>query len=435
MKINGAKKQTMLLTGINGIVRALGLLMRVVLSRLLGAEVMGIMELAQSVHMVFIVPITSGLPAAVSRLSAKAHEHERFHPLQSAVFLVRLFSAAIIPLLWLCSPIIGRLMGDIRVLPSLWFSAPCILILGYSAACNGYCYGNSESWIPAFSELIEQICRVVFTFIMLHFLHSLTAAWLAAVPVIATMIAEIIGLGYVMKSIAFPAFSAIHSHRFIRPVISLASPVTLSRLIQTLIRSITAILIPLQLQKSGLSPSESTARLGMLNGMVMPILFLPCIFTSALSMVILPRITQAEQQPSELRRLLLKGLAGCIPFSAVCSAAIYACAPLLSIRVFGLAELTALFRLCAPMTFLLSLEHLTANFLSALGQQKQSLFASCMVSVITLALTWLLTAQPQMRIEGVVAAQYAGHLTCLGFDSYFLYPHLRKSVIPCGRSV
>lgn len=41
MMFSGAKKQTVILTGVNAVVRALGLAMRVMLSRLLGAEVMG----------------------------------------------------------------------------------------------------------------------------------------------------------------------------------------------------------------------------------------------------------------------------------------------------------------------------------------------------------------------------------------------------------
>ena len=50
MKAVGAKKQTVFLTGVNAVVRALGLLMRVMLSRLLGAEIMGIAELAPPSH-------------------------------------------------------------------------------------------------------------------------------------------------------------------------------------------------------------------------------------------------------------------------------------------------------------------------------------------------------------------------------------------------
>ena len=52
MKISSAKWQTILLTAVNTVVRTLGFLMRIWTSRVLGAEGMGIMELAQSIHMV-----------------------------------------------------------------------------------------------------------------------------------------------------------------------------------------------------------------------------------------------------------------------------------------------------------------------------------------------------------------------------------------------
>ena len=77
MKAVGAKKQTVFLTGVNAVVRALGLLMRVMLSRLLGAEIMGIAELAQGVHMLAITPLTSGLPLAISRMTARAPKDEK----------------------------------------------------------------------------------------------------------------------------------------------------------------------------------------------------------------------------------------------------------------------------------------------------------------------------------------------------------------------
>ena len=60
-----AAKQTLKITAVNGVVRALGMLLRILLSRLLGAEIMGIAELSQSVHMLAITPLTSGLPLAV----------------------------------------------------------------------------------------------------------------------------------------------------------------------------------------------------------------------------------------------------------------------------------------------------------------------------------------------------------------------------------
>lgn len=411
---SGAKKQTLMLTAVNGAVRALGLGMRVMLSRMLGAEIMGIMELAQSVHMVIIAPLTSGLPAAVSRLTAKADPANRQHPLWAGLSIARTASLLLIPLLLIASPTLARMTGDARVLPSLWFSAPCVLILGYSAVYNGYCYGTGASLLPAGSELVEQIARFLITFGMLCLLRPLTAAWTAAVPVLATLLAEVLGLIYVLHALKLPRRICGNAIRGCRSaVVELAFPVTLSRLIQTVLRSLTAVLIPLRLQSSGLTSAEATARLGMLNGMVMPILMLPGVFTSALSMVSLPRIAKAEEQPQELKRLLLLCACSCLPFAALCAVGIYLAAPFLAAQVYRLPELSALFRSCAMLTLLTAAGHLTGSVLSALGLQKSSLWISTAVSACTLGLTWLWAADPALRIHGVIRAMYIGNALTL----------------------
>ena len=127
------KKQTLLVTGLNGMIRVMGFFLRILMSRMLGAEMMGIAELASGVHMMAITPLTSGLPMAISRLTAKASDHQQTEPLQTGLWLVRRVALWLIPLFLLLSPLIARWTGDIRVLPSLWFTAPCILILGYIA--------------------------------------------------------------------------------------------------------------------------------------------------------------------------------------------------------------------------------------------------------------------------------------------------------------
>ncbi len=410
MKAAGAKRQTIFLTAINAVVRALGLVLRVLLSRFLGAEIMGIAELAQSVHMLAITPLTSGLPMAISRMTARAKPADKQKPLLAGISLVRIASVALIPALLLLSPLIARLMGDARVLPSLWFSAPCILILGYSAAFNGYCYGMEWSRVPALSELIEQVARLIFSLAMLMMLSKLTAPWMAAVPVAATMVAEVVGLGFVLAALRLPSLRTDGARAWRGPVLRLAAPTTFSRLIQTLLRSLTAMMIPLRLQQTGLSAAESTARLGMLNGMVMPILMLPCIFTSALSMVALPKLAKAEDSLSELKRLLLQCFGACVPIAAACAAAVYLAAPLLANSVYRMAELGDLFRFCAPLTALFAVSHLSGGVIAGLGQQKRSMFGALAISALTLVMTYVLTGDPALRLQGVVLAQATGQI-------------------------
>ena len=260
MKIRGAKKQTVQLTAVNAAVRALGLAMRIWMARTLGAEIMGVIELAQSAHMVAIAPLTSGLPAAISRLAAREQPERKPQMLDAGLWLSRKASFLLIPVFWLLSPLIARCMGDVRVLPSLWFSAPCILILGYSASYNGYCYGIEQSGLPAASELIEQFVRFGLCVVLISLGKNLTVSWLAAIPAAATMIAEISGLFFVLHHFKGRKHFPRPSDRCIRAVTRLSLPATFSRMIQTALRSVTSIVIPLQLQKSGLCAAEATSQ-------------------------------------------------------------------------------------------------------------------------------------------------------------------------------
>ena len=413
MKAAGAKKQTAFLTAVNAVVRALGLVLRVMLSRLLGAEIMGVAELAQSVHMLAITPLTSGLPMAVSRMTARAQAGDKQKPLMAGLSLVRVASAILIPALLLLSPFLARLMGDVRVLPSLWFSAPCILILGYSAVYNGYCYGLEQSRVPALAELMEQSARLAICLCLLLALPKLTAPWAAAVPVASTMLAEVLGLCFALWVIKAPSVKPADCRAWQKPVLRLAAPTTLSRLVQTLLRSLTAILIPVQLQASGLALPEATARLGMLNGMVMPILMLPCVFTSALSMVALPRLAKAEDDRRELKRLLTLCFGACLPVGLACAAVIWQLAPVLANTVYRTAELTELFRRSAALALLFSLSHVASGVTAALGQQKRAMYGAVLVAGLTLLLTVVLASRADMRLNGVILAQEIGQTLTL----------------------
>ncbi len=67
-------KKTIFLSCSHFVVRSLGFLASNWLSRELGAQAMGICELAQSAQMLLITPVVSGIPAAVTRMSAKESE-------------------------------------------------------------------------------------------------------------------------------------------------------------------------------------------------------------------------------------------------------------------------------------------------------------------------------------------------------------------------
>ena len=71
-------QKTLFLSASHFAVRSVGFLLRLWLSRELGAQTMGLVELAQSAQMLLITPVVTGLPVAVSRMCAKTEARAGF---------------------------------------------------------------------------------------------------------------------------------------------------------------------------------------------------------------------------------------------------------------------------------------------------------------------------------------------------------------------
>ncbi len=427
------REQAILLTLTNTLVRAMGFLMRVLFSRMLGSEIMGIMELGSSVHMMAITPATAGLPLAVSRLTAKAAEGKKEEALHAGKRLVRLLSLIWIPLYLLVTPVIARFLGDDRTFPSLLMSAPCILVLGYSAAYNGYCYGMNNAWPPALSELTEQTLRFLIAFLLLKVLPNLTAAWTAAVPGFATAVSEAAGVILVILMLHLPRPSAKPGKQVQKQVMRLALPPTATRLTSTVLRSLSAMMIPFRLRASGLDLMEATSRFGMLAGMVMPVVMLPSVFTGSLAMLATPALAARENNPKALKAISLQLMLAAILVGALCGVVLYAAAPWIAGSMYRLPELTPLIRYLCPAVLLMSLQQVLSGMIAGLGRQKQALYGTLAGASVTLLSSWFLTGMAELRLYGTAFAMMAGQTVGLVWSIVLLIRILKKKAPPLAR--
>lgn len=409
MKRQSVARQTVVLTCANALVRALGFALHVALSRMLGAEALGLMELSHSAHLLSIVPVTAGLPAAISRLTALRRDASALRAGRSLALRI---SAVLIPLWVILSPTLARLLGDDRVLPLLWIFTPCIAVLGLSAVYNGYCYGLGKAWPPALSTLTEQALRFALTAGALALLPALSVTARAAIPGAATLAAEAAALLLTVAllrracvPLRAPANDALRGE-----ILRLSLPITGTRLVQSLSRPVMAALLPRLLVKSGLTATQSTASLGMLQGMVLPVLYLPGIFTMALGMMGTPAI--ARRQGEALRGMALRVLGVSLACGVLGGGAVYALSSFLESRVYHVAGLAGLFRAAAPLTLLFALQQAAGTLLSGLGLQKKTLLPTLGGTALSLILLPRWAASP-LRLYGAVYALIMGRAAAL----------------------
>ena len=178
------KKQALVLTLANAYTRALGFALRLVTARLMGAQALGVMEMASSAVMLAITPVTAGVPTAMSRLTAQKNANPTV-VLHTGLSMVRKLAMFLMPAMLVLSPGIAWLLGDLRTLPAFLTSLPCILLLGLCAVYSGYFYGLDDAATPALNECAEQTIRCMLAVGLLMMFTNRSVALTSALPNVA----------------------------------------------------------------------------------------------------------------------------------------------------------------------------------------------------------------------------------------------------------
>ena len=412
-------KQTMLLSASHFIVRVMGFILRIWLSRELGAQAIGLVELASSAQMLLITPVVSGLPAAVSRMCAKSDRPRQVRILRCALAL----SVGTGTLFMLCAFLLrvplALWLGDIRTLPALLVYLPCIPILGASCALNGYYYGTGHPAPPALSEILEQTVRLLLCMRLIRLLGGFPMTLRAALPAAAALIGETAGL-MLMLLLAAKAILFAHAEgswrQVIKEMLGLALPLTGMKLVSSLMRTVQSAMLPLRLQISGLNAQEAIARLGMMSGIMMPVFSLPSFITCSLCMVAAPEMTRRQTSGKPQKRLAARILCAALAVGLVSMIAVWLAAPLLAERLYRQAELLPMLRRCCALVPIMALSQVTGGLMNGLGLQGTSLRISLMANLVSVLLTYLLAAQPQLRLYGAIIAMAAAQALSLSLS-------------------
>ena len=421
-------RQTVFLSASHFIVRVIGLVNRIWLSRALGAQAMGLVELTHSAQMLLITPVVSGLPAAVSRMCAKSKPARQVRVLRCGMSLALMIGVPVAFLAFTFKTQLALWLGDIRTLPALLIYLPCIPVLGVSCALNGYCYGRGKPVPPALSELLEQIVRLLLCVRLALALRGWPTMLRAAVPAAASLAGETAAL-VMMLLIAARSILVERAEGSRRAIygemLSLALPLTGMKLVSSLMRTVQSALIPARLQVSGLPATEALSRFGMLSGMLMPVLMLPSFITCSLCMVAAPELTRRQANGTPQRSLVRRILGGTLLVGLCAMVGVWLFAPLIADTLYRQAELLPLLRRCCVLVPVMALTQVVSGLMNGLGLQGTSLRIALGANLLSVLLMYALAAQPALQLWGAVIAMAAAQAVTLGLSLRALYAAVR----------
>ena len=302
MRVPNLILSTIILFISNLIVRILGFLYKIFLSRVMGDVGLGIYHMIFNFLMICIALTTTGIPTALSCLIAKENalkDKKDVNIFFISTLYVAFFISLMISLLvsFNSNYLSFRLLQDKNLNLFILSICPAIVIITISNVLRGYFYGIKKVMVPAIGQVIEQVTRILFVFLLAMYIND--KAMICYVTLLGISIGEATNVIYM--SICLYKESSLYNKFTIKlrdfyyssmETIKMALPITCNRMSSVVLQSVSSMIVPSRLVLSGVSYAQAIGLYGVISGMVMPFVYLPFTIGSALVVNLIPSISQ-----------------------------------------------------------------------------------------------------------------------------------------------
>ena len=456
---SGFLKGTLILTIAGFVVKAIGSINWILLSRILGGEGIGIYQMAFPIYLLLLQVSSAGVPIAISILTAERlalNDYTGAKRVFNISFTMLTITGLIASLAmffgadWLIS---SGIIQESRAYYSLIALAPAIFFVTWISCFRGYIQGYEMMTPTAMSQIVEQILRVVVMLgaaaILLPYGLPEAAGGASLGAGIGAFGAFLVLLYYYYKLPKAPTTGESFegeresSKEVLLRLIWLALPISLASIMLPLTANLDLIIVPRRLLVAGFSLNEATELFGYLTGMAVPLINLATIITAALATSIVPSISQAfakrdhEGIYDRTAGAMRLSFMGTVPFTVM----LYVLAAPTVTLIYNAPKAEMATQIVAFAIFFLGIHQVTTGILQGLGKPRIPVVNMAIAIIIKVILNWNLTAIPELGIGGAAWATVAdiGFAALLNliyikkYTGYFLdFSILWKNVVSAG---
>ena len=281
--------------------RGISFLFKIYLSRTLGAEILGLYQISLSVFMLLSSFSTTGIPLAISRITAQEsitnNNKKIFAYLSSALVLAFVLSAIPCAFMLIFPNALNFFFQDTRCTKILLVMMPLFFTVSFYAIIRNYFCGKKDFNIFSITELLDEILKIVVAVILFStscfFMIDKLYTYALAMVIGDVLLIIVIIIIYIKKKGRFaPPI-------YFNEIIKYSAPISLQRIIATLLSSFISITLPFELvNQCGLSVSESTAEFGRASAMVMSLIMAPNAILGSLNIILIPDIAELSYKHS-----------------------------------------------------------------------------------------------------------------------------------------
>ena len=437
-------KGTMILTISSIIVKVIGSLNWIILSRVLGGEGIGLYQMGFPIYLMAITVSSAGVPVAISIITSEKLANKDYRGAKR-VFNVSLRLLLISGLVFSSALLFGadflinqHIIRDARAYYSIIALAPAVFFVTFLASFRGYLQGWQIMTPTATSEVVEQLVRVItmLVFADLFMPYGLGyAAGGASMGAGAGAFCALLVLMWFYRRLkrrlheeieaqddSIPQESAGH---IIKRLLKLALPVSLTSLMLPIGANLDLLIVPQRLEVAGFDVRHATELFGYLTGMAVPLVNLATIFTAAMTISLVPSISESRtlERFDAIRDKIRLAFRVAMIITFPCFMGLFFLAEKVAALIYNAPGAAGAIQTMSVGILFLGMHQISTGILQGLGKTAIPVINMILACLVKVGMSWWLTAIPLLGIKGASMATVADFAVAAIINMGFIYKY------------
>lgn len=437
-------KGTLILTVSSIVVKVIGSLNWIILSRVLGGEGIGLYQMGFPIYLMAITLSSAGIPVAISIITAEKLAQKDFLGAKR-VFNVSLRLLFVTGLVFASALFFGahwlidnHWIRDSRAYYSIIALAPAVFFVTFLASFRGYLQGWQIMTPTAASEIVEQLMRVVtmIVFANMFMPHGLAyaaggASMGAGVGAFCALLVLMWFYGRLKQKLKAdlqqqnPLATRESARGIISRLLRLALPVSMSSLMLPVVANLDLLIVPQRLEAAGFHISQATEFFGYLTGMAVPLINLATIFTAAMTISLVPAISESRalNDVFGIRAKTRTAFRVALIITCPCFVGMYFLAEKIAALIYNAPGAADAIQTMSVGILLLGLHQISTGILQGLGRTSIPVINMILAAAVKVFLSWTLTAIPTLGIKGAAMATVVDFGLAAVLNMIFIYKY------------
>ena len=411
-------KNTIILSASALLLRLAGVVFKIWLSAKVGSEAIGLYQIIMSVYIFAASFATSGLSTAVTRLTTDELATSRSgvrkivsRGLQLSL-IIALFTFLI--LFFGADFLAARFIGDSRAALSVKIMSVGLIFMGFCSCLRGYFLARRNALSSSLSQILEQIVRIFVIMVAIAKFGCDSVVLTTAAIVIGDAVAEAASAAFLFVLFRLDSNPTKklteESENITKKLINIAMPITCGRYLSSLLRTLESSAVPKLFVYYGMTSAAALSAFGIIKGMALPLLLFPSAVLNAVSLLLIPELSEARAKNSALtlKSTVYATLKTTTLISVFVGFVFWFCGEAFGTLLYNDALVGKTVQYLSPLVPLMYIDSIADGMLKGLDKQRQTFLYAVADSGLRLVLIFLVL--PRYGFSGFIFIMYLSNI-------------------------